>query len=262
MPLFAPKKTRTSRAATLRPASKTTRWFRLTIRNRETLLRLGLCLLAVGLILVATQAWHVPFTYRLGDKPSHGIIAKIDFKHPNRFKTENARLEAEEQVDPIFVNHTEKLDELPGDLRVGLTAIAQAKQVGELPIQVLNDFGLQPGEAQTSDSDQPDMYREFEYLKGLLAEEDGAPRGRIDTLVREFEQLIEPLKRQGLADPKDLDESNIQPDTRVMVVDADNPDEWEVFLPEDIKLDDLLKDTGLLGVRIRQYVNLRVLKDF
>lgn len=259
MPLFAPKKTRTSRAATLRPASKTTRWFRLTIRNRETLLRLGLCVLAIGLMLVVTQAWHVPFTYRLGDKPGHGIIAKIDFKHPNRFKTENARLEAEAQVDPIFVNHPEKLKELPGDLRVNLTAIAQASSVEELPIQVLNVFGLQvPGNRE----EERDMHTEFSTLKAIVAKEDTVSGNRIDVLVNEFEKLIEPLQRQGVADPADFAENDIQPDTRVMVIDADNPADWEVFLPEEIMMEELVQDTGLLGVRIQKMVNLRDMKDY
>ena len=109
MPLFAPKKTRTARAATLRPASKATRWFHLTFRNRETLLRLGLCALAILLLALAVQAWQAPFTYRLNDRTDHGILAKVDFKHPNRFKTEQARLEAEALVNPIFVNNPQRV---------------------------------------------------------------------------------------------------------------------------------------------------------
>src|SRR5688500_13435938 len=98
MPLFAPKKTRTARAATLKPPSKATRWFQITFRNRETLLRLGLCALSVLLLLLAVQAWQAPFTYRLGDQAGEGIMAKVDFRHPNRYKTEQARFEAENKV--------------------------------------------------------------------------------------------------------------------------------------------------------------------
>src|SRR5690606_17864031 len=141
-PVFAPKKTRTARAATLKPASKASRWMQITLRNREALLRLGLCAVAIFLLLVAVQAWRVPFTYRLGDQPNHGIAAKVPFKHPNRFKTEQAKLEAEAKVSPIFVNNPKELETLPPLLRSSLTEIAQANRVEDLPIEVLNMFGL------------------------------------------------------------------------------------------------------------------------
>ncbi len=263
MPLFAPKKTRTARAATLRPASKATRWFQITFRNRETLLRLGMCALAILLLLVAVQAWQVPFTYRLGDQPNHGITAKVGFKHPNRFKTEDARQKAETKVHPIFVNNPEELDTLPPLLKSSLSEIAQAKSVEDLSSATLSVFGLNLANPQTSDSPVADMHTKFDTLKALVAPEDGVSGNRIDVLVKEFTKFIEPLKRHGVADPDDLKDNNISSDTQIMIVRENHPESWDIVLPEEIQIRELVQDTGTLGASItKKYPELFPLRDY
>ncbi len=256
MPLFAPKKTRTARAATLRPSSKATRWFQLTIRNRETLLRLGLSALAILFLLMAVQAWQAPFTYRIDDQAHHGIAAQVAFKHPNRHKTENARFLAESKVSPIFVNNPKPLDSLAPLLRSSLTDVAQAEKVQELPTRTSNAFGLVPGNPKL------DMNYEFQTLKAVVSPEDNAAGNRIDVLINEFELFIEPLKRIGLADAEELKKNNIRPETSVTIFLEGQPGEWEAALPEDILIEDLVKDTGLLGKGVSQYPNIRDMKKF
>ncbi len=263
MPLFAPKKTRTARAATLRPASKAMRWFHLTFRNRETLLRLGLCALAILLILLAVQAWQAPFTYRLTDRADHGILAQVDFKHPNRFKTDLARVEAEKMVNPIFVNDPKELDALAPLLRSSLADIAQAKTVDEVPAQTRAVFGLQvPESPQTSDSPQADMHTQFNTLKALVSKEDGVDGNRIDVLVQEFQRFIEPLRAYGVADPADLVDQGIKSETKITIVRKDDPASWNVAYPEDVLIGELLKDTGRLATEFRDFPELAPLKKY
>ncbi len=257
MPLFAPKKTRTARAATLKPASKATRWFQITFRNRETLLRLGLCALSILLLLLAVQAWQAPFTYRLGDQTSQGITAKVPFRHPNRFKTEQARLEAEAKVYPIFVNNPQELDTLAAELRSSLADIAKAKNVEDLQPEALNLFGLNvPGNPQ-------DMHTEFSTLKALVAKEDNVEGNRIDELANDFSRLIEPLKKRGIMDPADMVETGIALETQITIQREGNPAEWDVVLAGNVLMDELVQDTGSLMASIhKEYPELVPLKTY
>jgi cyclic-di-AMP phosphodiesterase PgpH len=265
MPVFAPKKTRTARAATLRPASKATRWMQITLRNREALLRLGLCAVAILLLLLAVQAWRVPFTYRLGDQPNHGIAAKVPFRHPNRFKTEQARLEAEAQVNPIFVNNPKELDSLPALLRSNLTEIAQANRVQDLPLETLNMFGLNVPDGQADHAANMNvMQQEFSTLKAVAtAKEDGVERNRIDFLVEEFERLIAPLRKYGLAHPPDLVENGIESDTPITIYQQGDSASWEVVYREDVSIGELVLDTGKLGASLhKDFSELSPLKSY
>ena len=262
MPVFAPKKTRTARAATLRPASKATRWMQITLRNREALLRLGLCALSILLLLVAVQAWKVPFTYRLGDQPNHGIAAKVAFQHPNRFKTEQVRLEAEAQVNPIFVNNPEELGTLAPLLRSSLTEIAQANRVEDLPNETLIMFGLNVA-GQNDAPKMEAMQQEFATLKAAIAKEDLAEGNRIDFLVGEFERFIEPLRNNGVLHAPDLIENDIPSDSPITVYRKGEPESWTTVYPEDVLINDLIQDTGRLGASLhKEFGELLPLKQY
>jgi putative nucleotidyltransferase with HDIG domain len=258
MPLFAPKKTRTARAATLRPASKATRWINITFGNRETLLRLGMCACAIVVLLFAVQAWQAPFTYRLGDQSNHGIMAKVDFRHPNFFKTEQARLEAEAQVNPIFINNPKDLDSLAPLLRSSLSEISQASRVQDLSQEAMTMFGL--------DVDSPnmnDMQHAFSALKAAIAPEDGVEGNRIDVLVKEFDRFIEPLRRYGIAKEADLVENEIRIGTSITINRENHPDTWDVVLPQDIQISEMVQDTGKLGASLhKEFGELLPLKSY
>src|SRR5690348_12846511 len=103
MALFQSRKTRTSRAAEIKPSSSLVRRSVSSLHNRAIVARLALCLIALVALLGVVQAWKVPFTYRLGDRTEHGITTRIDFERLNPPATEVARLEAENRVPFFFM---------------------------------------------------------------------------------------------------------------------------------------------------------------
>jgi putative nucleotidyltransferase with HDIG domain len=258
MPLFGPKKTRTSRAATLRPASGVERWFGLTVRNRDLWLRLGLVLAGLLLLLPAVQAWRSPFPYRLGDRVPHGLLAKVDFVQPDRHRTDLARDEAEAAVIPIFRHDPSPLDKLLPRLRSHLSDIANATTVDDVPVATRAAFGLTTAEQpQQSDSPNMDMHTEFSTLKALVAREDGVEGNRIDQLIDEFRRFLEPVRKYGLADPETFTRHDLRTDSSIAVVRDGNEASREVVLPADVQLTELLGKTGLLGKSWQEFPELQ-----
>ncbi len=260
MPLFGPKKTtRTSRAATLRPSSGVGRWFGMPVRNRETLWQLGLLVLAILLFLPAVEAWRTPFPYRLGDRVSHGLLAKIDFRRLDIYRTYVARDNAESNVLPIFYHDSDVLDALVLRLRSDLSELANATSVEELSPQCRAAFGLTALDAPQAGMD---MHTEFSTLKALVASEDGVEGNRIDTLLKEFEQFIQPIQRTGLADPEVFDTYQIPPESMIAVVRDDVPKSQVVVFPNNVQLDEVLGKTGQLGKTWQSFPELNRLERF
>ncbi len=75
------KRTRSERVAALElpPGQWERAWAGL--RRRDVLGRIGLALLAAVVIGFVVRAWDPPFAYRLGQVPTHGIVARTQFEH-------------------------------------------------------------------------------------------------------------------------------------------------------------------------------------
>ncbi|MGH7199951.1 MAG: hypothetical protein ACREJB_05060, partial [Planctomycetaceae bacterium] len=251
MALFTAKKTRTTRAATLRAQPSAWNRFADLLRDRSVLLRLLLCALAVLAMLVAVEGWKAPFAYREGDRVEHGIAAKVEFDVLNRLKTEQARSDAEARVPPIFVNDPAPLRELPEKLRLALTEVIKAESLEQLDPDTRAAFGLTVAATGNTDggpmSDQ--MYSEFQALKARIGPEGDTAGSRIDDLVQDFERFIEPLIRNGRAAPAVLKTNSIRDDQTIAVVtDPDQPlDEARTVQAAGVQLEKMLEETGRLG---------------
>ena len=76
MSLFGQKTdrgTRVSRAAEIGGTASLGGWLRRTLRDRGVQLRLLLCLGTLAAMLVVVEGWKSPQTWRLGDRPVHGL---------------------------------------------------------------------------------------------------------------------------------------------------------------------------------------------
>src|SRR4051812_6383132 len=93
---------RTSRMLALRPAANPLWGLWALLRDRHVALRLLLCALALVGMLVSVHASRMPFGYRLGQRPAHGIASRLDFDRPNLVATERARDDAAAKVARIF----------------------------------------------------------------------------------------------------------------------------------------------------------------
>jgi len=256
--MFSRRK-RPTRAAALKMPITTSERLRATLRDRGVLLRLLLCFVAMVGVFFAVQGWQATFPYRLGDRVDNGITAQIAFQRINKFETERSRAEAERQVPFVFVNDSESMEGLPARLRSAFGEIAQAESPDQLTPATRAAFGLK---TTSSSSDQgaaeKTVVRQFQTLKAAVAKEEGTAGNRIDDLVAEFQQFIQPLKKYGVADPREISRLQIRSDQTIAVVAAKDRSQRVIVSPSDVQLPELLKETGRLGKSWAKYPELVV----
>ncbi|MEZ6067604.1 MAG: HDIG domain-containing protein [Planctomycetaceae bacterium] len=253
---LSPRRTRLSRTVAFR--NQGSLWSRLSaaFQDRGVLLRLSICLLAILAMLVATEAWRAPFPFREGDRPPHGIAAKVNFRRINERETEQARSAAEDQAPFIFNNRPELLDPLPQQLRAALGEISRAESIDELDESVRKAFGMYDpvigtdgkpilGPFQANSADE-----RFRRLKGAVTMADElTARQRIDDIIDDFTKFITPLRQIGIVDPKEVGDrrNRIDEGSRLHIRTAwEGEDAADLFLPQ-VQLEPRLTDAGDLG---------------
>lgn len=136
-------------------------------------------------------------------------------------------------------------------MRAALGEVAAVSTPAELPPETRAAFGLNAVEAavQFDDPMPNEVRRDFARLKAAVAREDGTAGNRIDVLIDEFRNFIQPLYRIGLADPAELTRiDKLRPDSTLQILPEGNDDaEPQIVSPIDVQLPDLLRSTGLLG---------------
>jgi cyclic-di-AMP phosphodiesterase PgpH len=252
-----PKRHRTSRAAVRGPE---TVWSRLLLRlrDRDTLVRLGICLLASVALLVLLKSWRAPFPYRTGQYAADGIAAKIDFERVDEEATKKLQERAESEVPRIFHNDPERLDTLPQKLRAALGEIAQAESLNDVRPETARDFGLRSTRqlhfresALYAASSPPER---FDRLKQALGStEMGTSQTNIDTMVDEFSKFIAPLKKYGRI--SENDEDDLDAGQKLLVLSSDGSQQTEVLVSQ-VRLSDQLNDAGDLGGKWLSYPSL------
>ena len=80
---FGQKRSRVSKTSAPRPRRTTIALAWDALRDRDILLRLGMCLVAIIGLLLVLQGWRAPFPYRIGQYAEHGIAARTDFQELN-----------------------------------------------------------------------------------------------------------------------------------------------------------------------------------
>ncbi len=249
------KRSRVPRSVALR--RRRTVWTRLydLFQNRSLQIRLGIILVELLLLVVALQSWRAPFAFRLGDYVPHGLSAKIQFERIDREETSRARDRAQESVALIFRNNPTPLQSLPAELRAGLGDIAQADSISKLSPETIDDFGLHSTVPQAEKArEAAERYgakspeERFEKLRAaVLGPDQSMAQERIDKMVEEFAQFIDPLFDIGIIDPKDL-RQGITENKAILVVDENQPDKTgrDALLPQ-VRLQDQLNEAGQLG---------------
>ncbi|HWL09188.1 MAG TPA: hypothetical protein VNQ76_12345, partial [Planctomicrobium sp.] len=258
------KRNRVPRSVALRrPRTVWTRLYDL-YQNRSLQVRLGVVFVAAMLLVAALQSWRAPFAFRLGDYVPHGISSKIQFERVDREETARARDRAEEGVALIFRNNPTPLQSLPAELRAGLGDIAQADAINKLSSETIDDFGLHNIVPQTEKArEAAERYGakspedRFQKLRAAIVGPDQSmAQERIDRMVEEFAQFIDPLFDIGIIDPKDL-RQGITESKSILVVDENQPDKTgrDALLPQ-VRLQDQLNEAGQLGRSWSKYPSL------
>jgi putative nucleotidyltransferase with HDIG domain len=253
----SPKRSRVLRTSAVRGPE--TPWSRLTerLKDRGTLLRLAMCLLAMFFLLAAVQSWKAPFPYRVGYHASHGIAAKLDFERVDVETTNQMRSRAERDVPLVYRNHPEKLDPLPQQLKAHLGDVAQSMSVDDLSPGVVEAFGLAPLNPTGKERPQLDLFATTDYAgryavlkQALAAPEMTSTQRKIEDIADEFEKFISPLRRAGVVDltAKVREGRRILEGSRVRVVDAATGETVvDDALLSKVQLSQQLNDVGDLG---------------
>ncbi len=282
MILFGPSSFRRKRAARLSAVGESSFWTQVSdaISDRSVLLRLMLCLFAMVLLLLGVEAWRTPFTYRLGDHQPHGVLAQVPFKRINRFETERARAQSEDQVPFVFRLEPNPPRELLAALKADLEEIAHADMLESVRPSTRAAFGLWNEGDHSLDDMTPDKYeQEFKTLRAAIVSGSQfipAPADmtdRIAQLLGDTESFLKPLKKWGVVDPFELSRNKIDPrrsDQKLAILKADEPKtrdvasrvaaSRDVVSPSEVLLSELLQEEGALGKAWPQFPRLAVIR--
>ena len=214
MIFFGPTSFRRQRAARLSAVGESSYWGRFgdALTDRNVLLRMLLCLLAIGLLLVAVEAWRAPFNYRLGDHQPHGVLAQVPFKRVNRFETDRLRAQIEDQVPFVFRLEATAPRQLLASLKTDLEEIAHAETLESVRASTRSAFGVWTEGDRPMDDMTPEKYeREFRSLKAAIYSgstfdpeaidlnqampDDMADR--VALLLDDMREFLTPLQRSG-----------------------------------------------------------------
>lgn len=152
--------------------------------------------MSIAAMVLAVQAWSLPFPYHLGERISTGIVSRVDFTRVDKVATERNR-ELSLAYVPYFFNHDPaNLKKIPGELRAALRLLVTAKSLGDVAPSLVTSFGLseQSGSADPKDVQNAGTVEErFEKLKSLASDDQ-----KLNDLEREVTSFIEPLVLNGI----------------------------------------------------------------
>lgn len=253
---------RAARTLAIRPAANPLRNLWDQIRDRHTALRLLLVLLALLGMLVSVHATRKPFGYRLGQRADYGIAARLDFERPNLVQTERARDDAESKVPPIFNHRRELLEALPGKLSDMLKQVAAVKEAGQIPVELLNSFGLTdagPNAKKIAPPNGLTAAQRRDQFFAAVHEMD-----RLQKIDAEFRQFIQPIHDTGVLLSLTIPNVKLSELTMLRIVRIEPPvvvppaGTKEVAVTSDPKSNQNLtsSDPGVLQLDIPSVVNI------
>jgi len=100
------------------------------VSRPDVLARLGICLGASLLLLVALRGWEEPFAFRLGWVPPRGVVSRVAFERPDPEATRTAQERAAAKVRVVYANDKAPVARLRDGLKNRAAEIAAAEKLG------------------------------------------------------------------------------------------------------------------------------------
>ena len=186
------KRTRHDRVAALElPPGKLLSTIR-QLRQREVLVRVGLCLFTAFSLWGVSGSWALPFVYRSGDVPVRDVQSAVVFREADPLATEAARKRARDEARYVYVQDPEPLVQLRAKLRNSVIAVASAATYADFEKSIWQQFEpplTDPSGTLPRGSDE----EQFEAFRAALMN---------DRELTKFQQAVAaalaPFERRGL----------------------------------------------------------------
>lgn len=243
MALFRSNRPRPTRAIEFRRTSAPADVLRQLFGNRHGLLRVGIGLLTVIVLTVVVEGWKSPFTFRLGQVYENGVTSRIDFEVADDFATEQKRNDRENAVEYEFHHDPSPVRNLSARLRNALEHIAMSTSLEDVPLETRAAFGLVSASAQQPDG--ADAAGAYETLRTAVAGMGAGNDLRVEEILAEFEEFVEPLRQTGVANSAELQDEGIGENSTLAVVSSDGS--RQIVTPSQVLLSSMVEDTGALG---------------
>lgn len=177
--------------------------------------RIGICVVAILFMWVATRGWEPPQSNRIGDYPTRDLYSRVDFKYPDLRATEEARQKARSAVHFYYENSPQALEELRDAVVDRLFRITGAADYQSVDLTVVDEF-LTTNAKDSLPTDEQRV-KLFETLRSAMKEdEDGAKIQRAIDLA-----LLDHIRKGLLKNPEhDYLQGTIQ---RIFVYPTGNP---------------------------------------
>lgn len=201
MSLFGSKRPRFVRRESARLTSTVqpeTGWY--LLHERGDVLRIGLILLAIAGLVLATQAWRMPFPFRLDQEPVDGVVAKIQFRRVNQQRTTRDRERAAEEVPLSFVHDPKPLETLPAMLQADIQQFASAVELAAIPADLQRSFGLDRDRTAAMSGLAVPLSNPAETF--LQLKQLGSDPQQLQNVVTSFTEFIRPLQEVGVVRPE------------------------------------------------------------
>jgi cyclic-di-AMP phosphodiesterase PgpH len=163
-----------------------------SLRSREVLVRLALCIFAALTTWAVTRAWAPAFPYRTGYVPPRDIYVRTPFKVFNANLTQEQRKQREQETPWLYENDPAPLIELRQSLKEAVFDLKRQESYEKLDKEVWNQF-IPPDGADAMGEDRS----KYEAAVAALAQDSDLSRfdaavtrltapWEIDGLIREL----------------------------------------------------------------------------
>lgn len=227
-----------------------------SITRGDVLLRVFFCVLATIIMVIATQAWLPPFSYREGYTPVRDIVASVDFSVPDPGKVERQRENARRDARQVYVNNPQAIKSLQTELLSEITKIIAAENFDEDIQQIWAHFEAPPDTKEsTSQDDMIEASREWEAsFRVFQAALQGSRKLQFDAAIQ---KAIAEIDQHGLLEKLEKEEGN---QTEILIYPQREWDARERVEVRDVQIaaaklalaDDLQRELTTLEDEIRE----------
>jgi hypothetical protein len=219
------------------------------LRQRDMLVRIGLCLLCALSLWGVSGSWALPFGYRTGDVPARDILASVAFREPNPTATEAARQRARDEARYVYLQDPEPLVQLRAKLRNSVVAVISAATYADVDKAIWKQFDAPLTESPAAPPRENNEEEQFEAFRATLMN---------DRELVKFQQALAaamaPFERRGLLDKLPPEHSNKGNQKEILVRLVNQPPEkpLEVVQVEDVLIGAICGENGPLQQRLAE----------